>query len=116
MTKKDDLVFIEHILESISNIELFTKSVSKQSFLENKEKQSAVIRQIEIIGEAVKNLSNSFREKYPIIPWKDIVGMRDKLMHHYFGVDLNAVWKVVKEDLPDLKKDILKIRDELKEK
>ena len=115
MTKKDDLIFVEHVLESIANIELFIKDASKQSFLKNKEKQSAIIRQIEVIGEAVKNLSNSFREKYPIIPWKDIAGMRDKLMHHYFGVDLNAVWKVVKEDLPDLKKEILKIKNELKE-
>ena len=116
MTKKDNLVFIKHILESITDIESFIKNSSKDYFLKNKEKQSAIIRQIEIIGEAVKNLPNSFREKYPKVPWKGIAGMRDKLMHHYFGVDLKAVWKVVKEDLPDLKKEILKIREELKEK
>ena len=113
MIKKDSLVFIEHISENIANIELFMKDVSKHSFLKNKEKQNAVIRSIEILGEAVKNLSNSFREKHPSIPWKDIVGMRDKLIHHYFGVDLNAVWKFVKEDLPKLKKQIEKIKKDL---
>ncbi|MBU2576694.1 MAG: DUF86 domain-containing protein [Nanoarchaeota archaeon] len=112
---KEPLIFIEHILESIQNIESFIKNSSKNYFLKNKEKQSAVIRQIEIIGEAVKNIPDSFRKKYPDIPWIRIAGMRDKLMHHYFGVDLKTVWKVIKENLPGLKKDILNIKNELKE-
>src|SRR3989344_5510171 len=106
---KEPTIFIEHILESIENIESFIKSSTKVDFLENKEKQSAVIRQIEIIGEAVKNIPESFRKDYLQVPWIKIAGMRDKLMHHYFGVDLNAVWKVVKENIPDLKKNILVI-------
>ncbi len=107
--KKDSLIFVEHILDSIKNIEDFIKKVSKESFFKNKEKQSAIIRQIEIIGEAVKNLPLEFKEKYPDIPWKDIAGMRDKLMHHYFGVDIEKVWATLKEDIPELKKQIKEI-------
>jgi len=104
--KKDPLIFVEHILESINNIEDFMKNVKKEMFLKDKEKQSAVIRQIEIIGEATKNLSDSFKRKYPQIPWQKISGTRDKLIHYYFGVDLNAVWDVIKEDVPTLKSKI----------
>lgn len=112
--KKDVLVFIEHILDSIEKIERFMNRVSKSSFIGNEEKQSAVIRQIEIIGEAVKNLPSEFRNKYSDIPWVKIAGMRDKLMHDYFGVNLDTVWKVVKEDIQVLEKQILKIKDDLK--
>ncbi len=108
--KKDPFVFIKHILESIGHIESFVKGISKRDFLKNVEKQSAVIRQIEIIGEAAKNLPSNFKRKEQQIPWKEIAGMRDKLIHHYFGVNLNSVWKVVKEDLPILKKEIIKIK------
>ena len=108
--KKDPLIFIEHILESIKNIEDFMQGVSKSYFLNNKEKQSAVIREIEIIGEAAKNIPASFRRKNANIPWKDIAGMRDKLMHHYFGVNLETVWKTIHEDIPYLKKEIYVIK------
>jgi len=107
--KKESLIFIKYIMENINEIELFVKGVTKESFLENKEKQYAIIRAIEIIGESVKNLPDSFRKEHSEIPWIKIAGMRDKLMHHYFGVNLNTVWKVIKEDLPDLKKEIKKI-------
>jgi len=109
MSDKDFLIFIKHILESIENIELFMKNVEKSKFLKDKEKQSAVVRQIEIIGEAVKNLPPSFTKKYPDVSWKEIVGTRDKMIHHYFGVDLEVVWDIVKEDLPSLKSQIEKI-------
>lgn len=71
--------------------------------------QDAVIRQIEIIGEATKQLSKTIKEKYPEIPWKDIAGMRDKLIHDYLGVDLNAVWKTVEKDIPFLKNKLKEI-------
>ncbi len=111
--KKEEGVFIEHIIDNIEKIESFTKNISKKSFLENEEKQYAVIRAIEIIGEAVKNLPSLFREKYPKVPWIKIAGMRDKITHHYFGIDLNAVWKVVKEGVLDLKTKILNIKNDL---
>lgn len=107
--KKDSLIFVKHIIDSIKNIESFMKKVSKESFFKNKEKQSAVIRQIEVIGEAVKNLPLEFKDKHPDVPWKDIVGMRDKLIHHYFGVDVEKVWITLKEDIPKLKKQIKEI-------
>jgi len=109
---KDPLVFIKHILENIKDVEVFTRYISKEEFFENKEKQNAVIRSIEVIGEAAKNLPDSFKDKYPEISWKDITGTRDKLIHYYFGVDLNAVWKVVKKNIPELK---LQIEEILKE-
>ncbi|MEK6921709.1 MAG: DUF86 domain-containing protein [Nanoarchaeota archaeon] len=113
--KKDVLIFVEHILESIHNIEDFMDGVTKEVFLKNKEKQSAVIRQIEIIGEAVKNIPSPFRKTHSDIPWGDIAGMRDKLMHQYFGVDLNTVWKVWTENIPELKQKISIIKENLKD-
>lgn len=106
---KDPIIFIKHIIESIQNIDSFMEGVNEKDFLKNKEKQSAVIRQIEIIGEAVKNLPLSFRNRYLNIPWIKIAGMRDKLMHHYFGVNLLNVWKVIKEEIPILKNQIQEI-------
>jgi uncharacterized protein with HEPN domain len=107
--KKEILIFIKHIFESIENIESFMKKVSKKDFMNNKEKQSAVVRQLEIIGEAVKNVPESFRKKYPEIPWSDIARTRDKIIHHYFGLDLKIIWDIVKEDLPILKNKIRRI-------
>jgi len=106
---KDYFVFLEHILRSIGNIEEDTKQFSKEKFLGARTIQDAVIRNIEIIGEATKNLPFELRNKYSQISWIDIVGMRDKLIHGYFGIDLNIVWKTIKEDLPKLKKLILEI-------
>lgn len=113
--KKDVLVFVEHILACIDNIESFMKNYSWDDFSKNIEKQSAVIRQIEIIGEAVWNLPLSFRNKYPNVSWKEIVGMKNKLVHNYFGVNLKTVWQVIKGDIPTLKKQIKKIKKDLEQ-
>lgn len=114
MSGKDISIFIEHILESIKNIESFTKGISDESFLKNREKQNAVVRELEIIGEAVKNIPNTFKNKYPEIPWKDIAGTRDKIIHHYFGVDLNIVLEIIKKDIPELKEEMQKIKEDIK--
>ncbi|MBI2558459.1 DUF86 domain-containing protein [Candidatus Woesearchaeota archaeon] len=104
--KKDDNIFLKHILESIDKIEKFTKGISKVEFIKSVKTQDAVIRRLEIIGEATKNLSANFKEKHTNVPWNEIARMRDKLIHGYFGVDLNITWGVVSNDLPDLKKKI----------
>jgi len=113
MTEKDDLVFINHILESINAIENFSKNTPKEELISNRLKQSAIVREIEIIGEAVKNISKSLKNKHREIEWQDIAGTRDKMIHHYFGVDLNIIFGIIKKDIPILKKQIKKIKKEL---
>ncbi len=108
--KKDPLIFIMHISDSIREIEQFTKNIyAIENLLREKVVYEAVIRKIEVIGEAVKNIPVSFRERYPSVPWKSIAGMRDKLIHNYFEVDVNRVWIAVKDEIPTLKKQIQEI-------
>ncbi|MFA4952916.1 MAG: DUF86 domain-containing protein [Candidatus Pacearchaeota archaeon] len=111
---KDSSVFLDHIIENIVDIESFIKGINKKDFLKNKEKQNAVIRSLEIIGEAVKNLPQNITNKYPNIPWKEIAGTRDRITHHYFKVDLDIIWDIIKQDIPKLKQEILKVRKDLK--
>ena len=111
MSEKNISIFLEHILENIKDIESFSKNISKSDLSKNKEKLNAIVRSIEIIGEAAKNISDSFKEKHMQIPWKAIIGTRDKMIHHYFGIDLDMVWEIVKKDIPMLKKQILEIRE-----
>ena len=111
--KKKELIFISHILDSISKIEYFMYDITKEHFCDNEEKQSAVIRQIEIIGEAVKNLSTEFKKQNENIEWSKIAGTRDKIIHHYFKVDIDLVWDIIKKDIPSLKVKIQKIKEEL---
>ncbi len=114
--KKDSLVFIKHIRDSIYEVESFTENVSEKRFLHEKLIQNAVIRSVEVIGEAVKNLPIDFRKKYIEVSWSKIAGMRDKIIHHYFGVDLNRIWNVVKYDIPKLKiqiENILKLEQKI---
>lgn len=109
---KDCKVYFLHILDSIGNIENYTKGKNKKKFFEDKIIQDAVIRNLEIIGEATKNIPVSVRNKYPHIEWKKIAGMRDILIHDYLGVDLERVWGVLQNRLPTLKEEIAKILKE----
>ena len=106
--KKDPAIFLKHILECI---EEYTKGKTKEEFLASKSLQDAVIRRIEIIGEAVKNIPQTIRKTYPQVPWKQIAAMRDIITHEYWGIDLKLTWKVATERVPPLKNDILKIKD-----
>ena len=112
--KKDPRIFIEHILECIARIEEYVKDVTKEEFMRSPQLQDAIVRRIEIIGEAVKNLPAEIKEKFPDIPWKDIAGMRDVLIHSYWGVDLELTWAVAKERISDLKNRMLRVKEELR--
>ena len=110
--KNDPVIFLDHILQSIKIIEEDTAGFSKEQFLSRRTIQDAVIRNIEVMGEAAKNIPDDFRRKYESVPWKEIAGTRDKVIHGYFGVDLNIVWDVIRADLPKLKKEIKHILEQ----
>ena len=103
---KEDKIYLQHVHDAILTIETFTDGLVYEEFLEDKLIQDGVVRELEIIGEATKNLSPDFKTAHPETPWKDIAGMRDKLIHGYMMVDLDTVWKVVSDDLPKLKEQI----------
>ena len=106
---KDDLAYIEHILDCIRKIKEFTDGLSLKDFSVNELVQDAVIINIEIIGEASKKISSDTKQIYYEIPWKEIAGMRDKLIHDYLGVDFEVVWRTITEDIPTLEKQIKEI-------
>ncbi len=102
---KNDILYVRHILDAIRKIESYV-SVGYDEFMDKYHWQDAVIRELEIIGEAAKNLSPEFRDSRPDIPWRRICGMRDVLIHNYMGVDLDAVWEVTQKRIPELKRDM----------
>ncbi|MBI5566652.1 MAG: DUF86 domain-containing protein [Chloroflexi bacterium] len=101
----DDRLYLIHILECIEWIESYTLG-GYTAFAESHQIQDAVIRNFEIMGEAVKRLSSDVRAAYPDIPWRQVAGFRDVLIHDYFGIDLDEVWGVVQTNLPQLKQQI----------
>ena len=105
-----DLLFLQHILGAIDDIQQFTAE-GKAGFLTDRKTQSAVVRQLEIIGEAVKNLSSEMTANAPNVPWRLIAGTRDRLIHAYFSVNLDAVWSMVEQDLPALRQSVERLLD-----
>lgn len=94
---------INDIITEINNIEEFTKGLEYEDLIKDIKTKYAVIRSLEIIGEAVKNIPDDIKDKHKVIPWKRIAGMRDKLIHAYFGIDDDMLWQTIKEDIPNLK-------------
>jgi uncharacterized protein with HEPN domain len=109
---KDDRFFLLHIRDAIEKILTYCQD-GETAFLADPRTQDAVIRNIEIIGEATKNISDPLRATYPTVPWKQIARMRDFLIHHYFGVKLALVWEVVSKDLPFFQKEVQTILESL---
>ena len=113
MPKRGDREFISDIKEATERIKKYTTDMGYEMFLQDTKTQDAVIRNIEIIGEAAKNLSPDFRKKYKPIDWKKIAGMRDKIIHYYFGVKWDIVWAVIKDKIPSLSGQIDNVLNEL---
>lgn len=107
--KRGAELYIKDILEYMERAEGYLEGLKFKDFLKDKKTCDAVIRCIEVIGEAVKNIPQQIRDRYPFIPWRDMAGMRDKVIHGYFTVDFENVWLVVKEEIPRLKPIIINI-------
>ena len=106
-------LYIKDILQNMRDAEQFIEGMTYEQFVDDKKTFNAVVRAIEVIGEAAKNVPHALREQYPAIPWKEMAGMRDKVTHFYFGVDREAIWLAVKERIPPLKPTIEQILRDL---
>ncbi len=113
MKKRTRRDYLEDISTAIEDIASFVQGMSKRDFLADRKTINAVIRSLEVIGEAAKKIPESVRRRYPSIPWKKMAGMRDKMIHEYFGVDSAILWSTVKEDIPKLKEPIDNLLSEM---
>lgn len=102
MSKREDTVILQDIVEAIERVETYTKGMSYQQFISDRKTQDAVVRNLEIVGEATKNLTEKTKQQNPDVSWKSMAGMRDKLIHDYFGVNYDVVWTIINEDLEEL--------------
>lgn len=114
--KRDFGVFVEDILESIGRIEEYTKDISEGEFYNNIQLQDSIIRRFEIIGEAVKHIPQKVKDQYSEIPWKEISGTRDILIHEYFGVNLKRIWDTIQDDILPFKKQLTKLLQDVDKK
>lgn len=109
---KDEKVLLNHVLDAIEHIDNYTEDMSREEFLEDEKTQDAVIRRIEIIGEAVKNMPEEFGEENEESLWEGAAGMRDILTHQYFSVDTEIVWNTVEKTVPELKENIKNMKED----
>lgn len=110
---RDPLIFLDHVLESITLIEDYVSGITEASFIADIGTQDKIIRRLSIIGEAASQLSENFRLEHPEVKWKEIIGMRNFLIHEYFGVTISEVWITVKRDLPELREQIEKLKENI---
>lgn len=109
MSRRSEKTLLADILDAITQIEVYTVGLDENAFSTDRKTQDAVVRNLEIIGEASSRLSNEFRNAHSDIPWTLMRGLRNRIVHAYFGVDLQLVWEVIVDDLPPLKKRIEKV-------
>lgn len=109
MKKRDYQDYLRDILDSINDIENFIRGMNLEEFKRDKKTMYAVVRSIEVIGEATKKIPRALKDKHRDIPWKKMAGMRDRLIHEYFGIDVEILWKTVREDILPLKQSIQNI-------
>lgn len=102
MKKRDDTVYLNDMLDAIRQIEQYMRGLEFQAFSEDKMRQDAVVRRFQVIGEAARNISPEFQQAHPNVPWSEIIGMRHKVIHDYFEIDLETIWDTVYSDLPSL--------------
>lgn len=114
--KRNYKLFVKDILDAIDKIDEFVGNMEYGEFMQDDKTSTAVVKKIEVIGEAIKNIPRDVRVKYNAIPWKDIVGMRNKITHNYFKIDYEIVWNVVKEKLPALKIQVEQVLEDMDEK
>ena len=107
--KRRNKDFLGDINEAMNLIGLYTKELAYREFLEDRKAQDAIVRNLEVIGEASKNITAVFKAKYPDVPWRKLAGLRDKLIHFYFGIDYKIVWSIAKKELPKLRKQVKEI-------
>lgn len=115
MSRREPLYLLEDILTSMAKVERYIAGMKQVEFLADEKTTDAVVRNIEIIGEAARQLPDSLLTKHVHIPWRDIAGLRNRIVHEYFGVDLEIIWTIIEQDLPMLKTQIQDICDELTE-
>ncbi len=99
---RDQKLYLIDIVESIRYIKKYTSNLNEEGFYQSEQIQDAVLRRLEIIGEATKNISDDFKDRFPQLPWKEMAGIRDVIIHDYFGINLRRIWLTVKQDLPTL--------------
>jgi uncharacterized protein with HEPN domain len=109
MRKPDDHGRLEDILDAIKRIESYLRGVNEKKFKDDLMRQDAIMLQIEIIGEAARHLSKEFQERHPEVPWSEMIGMRNKIVHDYFEIDVSRIWDTAKNDIPQLKKAVWKL-------
>jgi uncharacterized protein with HEPN domain len=113
MKVRDYRDYLQDIFDAVNDIENFVDNMTYEEFIKDRKTLNAVVRSIEIIGEASKNIPETMKAKHKELPWKQMAGMRDKLIHAYFGVDVETLWKAVKENIPPLRQSIQQMLKDL---